>query len=131
MSCSFCLVCLEKVIGSDSHGEELLHQLPDDPCVIIDSFEKNGLAAERDSGICEPGTGKARFRRDLIRVIEMGVDEQRVEASQEICQFGCDALRKRAGDPGSDPDDFNVRDGSEFRKDSVEFFVCQKQRISS
>ena len=119
MSCSLCLVCLEEVIGPDSDSQELLHQFPDDPYVVVDPFEKNGLAAERDSCICKPVTGKGCFRGDLVRVIEMSVDEQRVEASQEVCQFRSDSLRKSAGHPGSDPYDFNVRDGSEFRKDPV------------
>ncbi|MBP1741035.1 MAG: hypothetical protein H6Q48_3328, partial [Deltaproteobacteria bacterium] len=80
MGCSFCPVCLEEVVGFDSDGQELLHQIPDGLGVVIDPFEKNGLAAERDAGIRERSTGKGCFRRDLVRVIEMGVDEQRVEA---------------------------------------------------
>ncbi len=57
MGCSFCQVCLEEVVGSDPDGEELLHQFPDGFFVVIDAFEKNGLAAKGNPCIRKPGTG--------------------------------------------------------------------------
>src|SRR5512136_773980 len=121
MRCSFCKVCLEEVVGSDPDDEELLHEFQDGCLVVIDAFEKNRLAAKGNPRIRKPGTSHSGFTGDLVRVVEMGVDKQRMKSSEETCQFRCDALRQGAGRPGADPYDFHVRDRPKLRQDAVEF----------
>ena len=52
------------------------------------------------------------FGRYLSRVVEMGVHIKGMERLEELCERRRNALRKGAGDPGTDSNDLNVGDGA-------------------
>ncbi len=108
-----------------------MHQLHHHLGVVVDSLEQHRLAAERDAGSRQAVQRGNGGRRQLARVIEMRVHEDRVVLLHHLAEFRRNPLRKVRGDATSDPDDLDMRDRAKLLKEIFQSPVAQHHRIAT
>ncbi len=74
-------VALEEVVRAHAAAQKLGEELAQHAHRRVHAAQEHGLVAERDAGVGQPLARGARQRRQLLRVVEVRVDEQRVVAS--------------------------------------------------
>ena len=84
MSRAFDQIALIEIIRADTDARQLLDQFALDVNTIIDPGQKNGLIAQRNSGAAHAVTSLGQFLRDLIRMVDMNVQPQRMEPTEHI-----------------------------------------------
>ena len=90
-------VRLEKIVGTHPYRQESSHELGHGLRGVVDPLEENGLASQGNAGIGEPVAGLRGGGGDLVGVVEMGADVERVKTPEEPCQSGGDPLRRVHG----------------------------------
>ena len=118
-----------EVVGSHADTqqpmEESLHRFQ----VIIDPGKQYRLAAERNARVRKSGAGVGNLGSDLIRMGEMDVDPQGMEAFQYPGQRGRDSLGQNDGCLRTDTDDLHVWNASQSAEQPSQRFVRKCQRI--
>ena len=92
MPCTVHQVALVKVIGTDPDADQVVHQLALDERVVIHAGQQYGLVAQRDTGPSEFITGFSQFSRDLIGMVDVDIEPQRMEFLQHVRQVSGDPL---------------------------------------
>src|SRR2546422_3672987 len=64
---------------------------------------------------------------ELVGVIEVGVDVERMVLLQDAAQLGRDPLREMTRHPAADPDDLEVRDGPQAPAERSEEHTSELQ----
>ena len=72
-----------------------------------------------------------RGRGELVGMIEVGVDEERVEPLQQGAELRRDPLGQMAGYPAADPDDLDVRNRPQPCQNDLEPPVVEQQRVAA
>ena len=80
------------VVGPYPGHEQPVHELHHHVGRVVHASEQHGLAAERDTGIGEHTQGGHRGRRQFIGMIEVSIDEERVESLEQGTKLGRDSL---------------------------------------
>ena len=104
-------------------GEQSLHQQLHDLRVVVHALEEHGLAAQRYPRICEHAERRDRGGRQLVGVVEMRVDVERVVLLEDGAQLRRDALGEVTGDPAADSQHFEMRNGPQPLADIVDAAV--------
>ena len=71
------------------------------------------------------------LRRQLVGVVEVDVDVERVVLLQHGHELRRDPLRQEAGHARADADDLEVRDGPQPGQDALEPRVAQHERVAA
>jgi len=108
-----------------------MHQFFHDIDAVIDALQQDCLCSQRDSCVCQSGTGAGGFRGAFIGVQEVDAHPQRVIFSQHAAQFGRNALWQYGRHFCADADEFDMRDRAEASEDPVKFFVAECQRVAT
>src|SRR6266550_3103494 len=125
------LVAHVDVIRPHPRGEELLHQPLHHLGIVVHAPQEHRLAAERHAGVGEAAERRHRGGRELVGVIEVGVDVERVVLLQDAAQLRRDPLGEMTRHPAADPDDLEVRDGAQALAKLVDAPIGKEQRISA
>src|ERR671921_844647 len=64
-----------------------------------------------DAGVGQPTEARHRGWGQLVGMVEVGIDKERMEPLEHGAKLRRNPLRQMAGDSASDPDDLQVRDG--------------------
>ena len=125
------LVAHVDVVRPHPCSEQLLHQPLHHLGIVVHALQEHRLAAERHSGVGE--TAERRHRRgcELVGVVEVGVDVERMVLLQYPAQLRGDPLGEMTRDPAADPDDLEVRDGPQALAELVDAPIGQEQRIAA
>ena len=67
----------------------------------------------------------------FVRMIEVGVQPDRVVFLEHVHQFRCDALRQHDRGARADADDLHVGNGTQTADDIFEFFVAHQQGVAA
>lgn len=73
----------------------------------------------------------ASIRGHFVRMIEVGVQPDRVVFLEHVHQFRCDALRQHDRGARADADDLHVGNGTQTADDIFEFFVAHQQGVAA
>src|SRR5206468_5949197 len=87
------------------------------------------LAAERDARVGETAERRDRRGRELVGVIEVRVDVQRMVLLQQRAQLRCDPLGEMTWHPAANADDLDVRDGPQALAELVDAPIGEEQGI--
>ena len=120
------LVAHVDVVGPHPRGEQLLHQQLHHLRIVVHALEQHGLAAQGDAGIGQHAQAGHRGGCQLVGVVEMRVDVQRMMLLEDRAQLGRDTLRHVARHPASDPHYLDVLDRPQAAADVVEPPVRQQ-----
>jgi hypothetical protein len=125
------LIAHVDVVGAHPRGEEPLHQRLHDLRIVVHALEQHRLTAERHAGVGQHAEGLHGGRRQLVGVVEVGVDEERVVLPQDGAQLRRNPLGEVAGHPAPDAHDLDVRDRAEALEDVVDAPVGQHQWVAA
>src|SRR5207249_8637002 len=114
---SFDEVALVEVVRPDPVLDEAMDERPLDVHAVVDASEEDALVAERDAGPRQLVGGTADLGGDLVRVVEVEVDPQRVELLEHLAELIVDPLRQEHRHATADPDDLDVRDDADPEQD--------------
>ncbi len=84
-------VALVQVIGAHAEAHQVLDQLALDVNAVVDTCEKNRLVAEGDAGAGEFIGCLRQLGGDLVGVVDVNIEPERMELLQHIGQLGGDA----------------------------------------
>ena len=129
--CAAGQIGLKEIIGLDPDLQERSHQGEDNGGIIVDPFQQNSLAAQGIPPSARRASGPGCLKGDLVGVIEMGVDKERMEFFQDGNKPFCDAHGQGAWYPGADADDFYGRNSPQSAQEILQHLIVQQQRISA
>ena len=98
---------------------------------VVDAREQHALVAEREPGVGQLVDRARDLGRDLVRVVEVHVDPERVVLLQHLAQLVVDALRQEDRHARADADDLDVRDRAQAAQDRLEQLRCQRQPVAA
>ena len=98
-------VALVQVVRANPHPDQAPAKLLDDLRVVVDAAQQHRLVAQRDAGVGQLAAGLGRFRRDLVGVVEVRVDPERVIFAKHRRQLVGDPHRQHHRHAGPDADD--------------------------
>ncbi len=99
---SFDEVALVEVVGPDPVRDELVDERALDVDAVDYAGEQHALVPDGQPGLRQLVDGAADLGRDLIRMVEVQVDPQRVVLLQHLAQLVVDALRQEDRHPRAD-----------------------------
>ena len=76
-------------------------------------------------------TARRDLRRDLVRMVEVEVDPERVVLLEHLAQLVVDPLRQEDRHARADPDDLDVGDLAEAAKDLLEQLRGEGQAVAA
>ncbi len=106
-------------------GEELLERFG----IVVHAAQQDALVAERDARVGELRAGARRIGRDFLRVVEMGVEPERLVPLQHRGQGVRDAHGHHHGRARADADHLHVRDGPQAPEHALNFGIRQHERV--
>jgi hypothetical protein len=106
-------------------------QLALDVHAIVHPCQQHRLVAERDAGSGEAVAGLLQLQGDLIGVIDMDIEPQRVITLQHFTQRLVHSHGEKDRYPAADADDFDVFDGAQPVQDLLQDARGQHQRIAT
>ena len=106
---------------------ELLH----DVGAVVDAAHEHRLVAHRDAGVGEEVAGQLALGGELLRVVEVRVEVERLVLPQHLDQLGRDALRADDRHARADADDLHVVDGAHALDDALQLVVGEDQRVAA
>jgi hypothetical protein len=89
------------------------------------------LVAQRDPGAGHAVAGLGQFLADLIRMVDVDVDPQRMVLLQHVAQFLCDAHGQEDRHARADPHDLDVRNFAQAAQDLFQDLGGQHQRVAA
>ena len=125
------LVAHIDVVGPHPRGEQPLHQPLHHIGIVVHPLQQDGLAAERDARVGEPGERLDGGGGELVGMIEVRVDVQWVVPLEDRAQLRRDALRQVARDAAPDAYDLDMRDSAQPPAELVDPPVGQEERIAA
>ena len=128
---AFHQVALIQVIRPHTNAHQVLHQLAHDVRAIVDSGQQHRLVAQRDACPGEFIAGISQFRGDLVGVVDMDVQPQRVEFLQHIGQFGGDAHGHEYRYAAADADDLDMWNFTQAGEDLFQLLGCNGERVAA
>ena len=90
-------VALVEVVGPDAHLDQLLDEVALDVHTVVDAGEQHRLVAQRDAGAGQLVAGAGELGGDLVRVVDVDVQPQRVVLAEHLAQLVVDALGQNTG----------------------------------
>src|SRR4051812_20790156 len=124
-------VALVEVVRPNAVRDKLVDERALDVDAVVDAREQDALVADRQPRLGQLVDGAADLRRDLVRVVEMEVDPERVVLLEHLAQLVVDPLRQEDGDPAADPDDLDVRDLAQAAQDLFEQLGGEREAITA
>ena len=106
-------VGLIQIIRLHAGQQELLHEPFHDFRIIVHPFQQHRLRPQRHTGVGQAPAGRFDLRGEFIGMIEMQVHIDRMILFDDLAQFRGNALGQRPGHAGTEPDEFEMRDGPE------------------
>src|SRR5439155_14906837 len=88
-----------------------------------------GLTAKRRSGARQAIEWRDRCRRQLTRVIEVGVHEYRMIFLHHLAELRRDPFRQMRGNSASDADDLDVRNSAKLLEEILQSSIAQHHRV--
>src|SRR5665648_908764 len=116
-------VALVVVVGLDAVLDQLVHELLHDVGAVVDAGQEHRLVAQREAAVGEHVAGLLALGRELLGVVEVRVDVERLVLLEHRHELGGDALREDDGGAGADAHDLDVRDGVHALDDRLELIV--------
>ncbi len=101
-------VTLIKVIGADTDADQVMHQLALNIRVVIHTGQQHGLVPKGDTCPGQFIASIGEFGRDLVGMVDVDVEPERVELLQHVSEVIGDPLRHKHRDTGTDPDDLDM-----------------------
>ena len=124
-------ITLIDVVRPNPIRGELVHELAHQSPAVVDAAKKHALISEGNSGIGHEPERLLGFRCELLRNVEVGVDEDRVVPAEHLDESGRDALRHGDGHTGAER--MTSTDGASLRSrlhDMLDPIIGEKKRIS-
>ena len=103
-------VALVDVVRPDPDLHELLDQVTLDVHAVVDAGQEHRLVAQRNAGPRQAVARARQLGRDLVGVVDVDVQPDRVVLREHLAQLVVDALREEYRHPAADPDDLHVGD---------------------
>src|SRR5690606_23638477 len=124
-------VALVDVVGTDADFYQFVHQLLHYMGAIVDARQNHRLVPQGDAGIGQHFTGPLGLGGDFLRMVEMGVQPDRMILPQDPAQVLRDPLGKHHRSPGSDPDNFHMGNFPEVFQQVFQDLVVDQQPVSA
>ena len=124
-------VALVVVVRLDADLHEAVHQPLHHLAAVVDALHEHRLVAQRDAGVGEHLAGALRLGGDLLGVVEVRVQVQRVVLVQHVAELGGDALRADHRHARADAHDLDVRDRGDLLQQPLEALVGERQRVAA
>ena len=124
-------VALKQVIRLHPRPEQATHQRAQRAHARVHTAQEDGLIADGDTRVDEPLTSGTRVGCELLDVIEVSVDEQRVVLAQRARELVIDPHRTHHRQPRTDADRLDVWDGAQAAEQIVEAPRRQQERIAA
>ena len=106
-------ISLKKIIWLNPNHEQPMHQPGNGCSIVVNPPKQNGLITQRDSGPSQTSTGLGRLGCYLIGMVKMGIEIERMIPLEYGRQPGGDSHRQSAGNPTTNTDNLQRRDGSQ------------------
>ena len=113
-------VALVQVVRPDPVLDQLVDERALDVHAVVHAGKEDALVADRHAGLRELVDRAADLGRDLVRVVEVEVDPQRVVLLEHRAQLVVDALGQEDRHARSDPDDLDMGDLAKAPEDLLE-----------
>ena len=124
-------VALVQVVGADPVLDQLVDEVALDVHAVVDAGQEHGLVAHRQAGLGQPVDGTRDLGRDLVRVVEVEVDPQRVVLLEHLAQLVVDPLGQEDRHARADPDDLDVGDLAQAAEDRLEELRGERQAVTA
>ena len=124
-------VALVEVVGPDPVLDEPVDERALDVDAVVHAGQEDRLVADRQAGLGQLVDRPAHLGRDLVRVVEVEVDPQRVVLLEHRAQLVVDPLGQEDRHPRADPDDLDVRDLAQPAEDRLEQLRRQGQAVAA
>ena len=124
-------VALVEVVRPDPVLDQLVDERALDVDAVVDAGQQDRLVADRQAGPGQLVDRPADLRRDLVRVVEVEVDPQRVVLLEHLAQLVVDPLGQEDGHPRADPDDLDVGDLAQAAQDRLEQLRGEGQAVAA
>ena len=124
-------VALVQVVGPDPVRDELVDERALDVDAVVHAGEQDALVADRQAGLGQLVDRARDLRRDLVRMVEVEVDPERVVLLEHLAQLVVDPLRQEDRHPRADPDDLDVGDLAEAAQDRLEQLRRERQAVAA
>ena len=98
---------------------------------VVDAGEQHALVADRQAGPRQLVDRARDLGGDLVGVVEVQVDPERVVLREHLAQLVVDALRQEDRHAAPDPDDLDVRDLAEPAQDLLEELGRERQAVAA
>src|SRR5262249_53163522 len=102
-----------------------------DLCIVVDASEEHGLAAEWAAGVSEQSERLSSTGGQLVRMIEVNVDEYRVILLDRLAQLRGDSFRKLRGYPCVNAEDLDMGNGPESLQEVFDPAVGQHEGVAA
>ena len=108
-----------------------MHQHALDVHRVVDARQQHALVAQRNPGVGHAGAGLAQLRRDLLGMVDVDVDPERVVFADHLAELVVDALRQEDRHAAADADDLDMRNGAQVAQQLVQHLRRHRQRIAA
>ncbi len=105
-------VALVVVVRLHAVLQQLVRELLHDLGAVVDAAHQHRLVAHRDAGVAQAVAGELALGGELLRVVEVGVEVERLVLLQHRDELGRDALRADHRHARAEADDLHVVDGA-------------------
>lgn len=113
-------IAMVEVVGPDTHQQQTVTEGALGRLVVVDTAQQDRLVVEGNPGAAQAIAGERRVRRDLVRMVDLQIDPERMMACQHRGEFVVDAHRQADRHPRADTDDLDVGDGAQAAEDAIE-----------
>ena len=124
-------VALVDVVRPDPDLHEPLDQVALDVDAVVDAGQEHGLVPERDAGARKDVARACQLGGDLVRMVDVDVQPDRVVFREHLAQLFVDPLGEEDRDPRADPDDLHVRDVAQPAQHGLEKLRRQRQAVAA
>ena len=98
---------------------------------VVDPGQEHRLVADGQAGLRQLVDRPTHLRRDLVRVVEVEVDPERVVLLEHRAQLVVDPLGQEDRHPRTDPDDLDVGDLAQPAEDRLEQLRGEGQSVTT
>ena len=124
-------IALVNVIRTYANVNQPVDQFTHHMNTIVHAAQEHRLIAQLHAGIRQKRSCPLGIRGDLIGVIEVRVNPNRMVFPNDLAKFGGDPLWKYHGCACAYPDDFDVIDCPKFGEDVFQAFIAHQQGIAT
>ena len=124
-------VTLVEIIRFHPDAQQPVYQLLHGRYAVIDAGKEHGLAAQRNSRICQAAAGLARLRCQFLGMGDMDAQPQRMKTLEQAGKGRGDALRQHHRRLGADADELYMGDAPQPGQQPLQTFIFKGQRITA